>query len=202
MTDGTDVLDYLRTRGRKLMLGRFKPRSCVASTRIGVEVARRLGMEAWPLAVKVDVLNDVAYRAVVAAGETGELPDQDRVAAAGGKVLSVEGTGQLGPQEWDGHLVVMVRDSAGAEVLVDLSADQFSKPSHDIALRPFYAKADRWPLLLSFGSEPPLTWIVYRRIGSRSFRQAVDWTHRDRWEDLVDQMVEEIGAGVRMGAVR
>lgn len=181
MTAPGDVIQYLEGRGRARILEQFGARSCIASTRIALEVCRGHGIEAWPQAVKVEALN---ARAVQAQRE-------DVSFALGSFSLAVEGTGSVATGERDGHLVLVFKDSKG-EVLLDLSADQMDRPQHDLRItKPVAVRiGDKgWPvgLWLEHGAL-----IAYEKIPSRSYRITGDWSKRERWMPVVERIEEDL----------
>lgn len=186
MMDPVDLIAYLTTRGREIILETNGPRSCIASTRVGLAVLKAHGIKAWPVACRVDVMNARA-RAVY----EGEMA-QDEAVALGAKHLSIEGTGELrftGLRDWDGHLVIETKDSADTAVVIDLSLDQMARPEAGIRLKPVaFAPLDGWPCAWV---ENGVT-VAYRKIESRAYRQARDWTHRERWEPIVARIMEEV----------
>lgn len=188
--DGNYVIRYLTTRGRSIILEHFKPSSCIASTRIGLDVMKSLGFDVWPQAVRLEVFNHVVLDAWDA-GHTGPITQEDYPEA---KVVGVDGSGLWGNSEWDGHLVLMVRDDHGLEVLVDLSLDQFARPAFGLDLKPTAVPvAHGWPLCWTEGS-PRWTALV-RPIKSRSYRETKDWNRAEPIEAIVAEMLAEIRSG-------
>ena len=181
-----DLIEYLTTRGREIILETYTPRSCIASTQVGLAVLKAHRIKAWPVACRVDVMNEKARR--VYEGEMAE----DVAVTLGAKHLSIEGTGLLsfgGMSEWDGHLVIETTDAADQVVVIDLSLDQMSRPECGIVLTStaFHPPDNQWPVCWV---ERGIT-VLYRRIPSRAYRQARDWTHRDRWTPIVDRILQE-----------
>lgn len=188
MMEPSDLIHFLTTRGREIMLERFIPQSCIASTRVGLEVLKAHGILAWPTATAVDVLNDQAeaiYRA-------GDFAAQVAMARGwpGAKHLVVEGTGALDHRtgQWDAHLVIETVDSGGTGVVIDLSLDQFARPALGIDLHAdAFALPTGWPVAWSRDGVT----VLYRKLKTKTFRQARDWTHRDRWEPTLAKIMEE-----------
>lgn len=174
------LIDYLLTDGRRLILEKFEPASCIASTRIGLEVLRSRGIECYPQATRVEALNP---RAV-------EATKKGQGYALGTYSLGVEGTGAYDPAgSWDGHLVIVFKDAKG-EVLLDLSADQMNRPQHGLRVEPVAVRlgAKGWPVGLMLPGGGAIAW---ERIRSRGYRQARDWSTRSRWEDVVAKIQAE-----------
>ena len=186
MMNPADVIDFLTTRGREIILETYTPRSCIASTQVGLAVLKAHGVKAWPVACRVDVMNQRALQV-----QKGEMAEALGV-YLGAKHLSIEGTGKLTMSpttEWDGHLVIETKDSADRIVVIDLSLDQMARPENGIDLKAtaFAPPDNGWPIAWEQGG---IT-VLYRRIPSRAYRQARDWTHRDRWTPIVDRILQE-----------
>ncbi len=178
MTDA--LIDYLLTEGRSKILEKFEPSSCIASTRIGLEVLRSRGIECYPQPCRIEALNPRAVQAT-RAGQGYAL---------GTFSLEVEGTGLYDPVgSWDGHLVIVFKDAQG-EVLLDLSADQMDRPQHGLRVEPVAVRLGTkgWPVGIMLPGGGAIAW---ERIPSRAYRQARDWTHRERWEDVVAKILAE-----------
>lgn len=173
------LCEYLAVEGRKLILARFRPDSCVASTRVAFEVVKRLGGRAYAQAVHLQVVN----RPVIEAMAEGRTPED--ALRRGGVILRAEGSDRITVGEgsqWHGHLVLVVDDS----VLLDMSADQFHRPERGIDARAFAVPFSGWPVGVPFGDAAAL----YEPVETRVYRQGPDWVDRLRWSDLVDALAE------------
>lgn len=108
---------------RPLILQRFRPDSCIATTRAVVEVLHYFGQAARVQPVRVCAWNAEAAALVAAKVTMSAWP---RSAWS----VGVTGTDQVAPDGvWDGHLVAVTTTH-----LVDASLDQFSRPHKGIVL--------------------------------------------------------------------
>lgn len=119
----------------------WKRRSCIASTRLVVEVCRHLAIEARPQKVRAMVYNTVAWRALLAG-----LNEPARAAAFmayalanGGKYQRVGdwGTPARRSEDWAGHSVAIVEELH----LVDLSIDQAEGVNVGFRIPPLWVSA-------------------------------------------------------------
>lgn len=186
----TEVLNFLTTRGVEIIREDFTARSCILSTRVAVEVLRSLGAPAYPVAVKLDVANEPAQRAML----EGWGNDRARVFREGAKWIAVECSGVLDREthEWDGHLVACHPGPERSTVLVDLTLDQMSRPMYGINLKPWWTLAREWPVVV-VDDERGLV-LQYRKTDVRSYREARDWTVEDRWRPMVDRILAELSS--------
>lgn len=132
------LLDSLVAHGRPLIRSEFTARSCIASTRIGLDVLAYFGVRAQEVPVLIGVFNAEAARML---DEGMALPDllatmQTIPAEQPGGPWSIaigaspqDGSGD--PNGWSGHLVIGL---TGLQVIVDLSADQASRPHKNMEL--------------------------------------------------------------------
>lgn len=158
---------------------RYLPRSCVAATRIGIEVARYFGVTVEPLAVWGFAMTRDAYEWHLEHGLAGESPVGWSVGLGG------NGTGDVerrdGRHWYDGHLICRL---PGLARIADLAVDQADRPEQGLHLaRPvvlelapdFFTEADPDRMAV-FGSEHGDV-LAYRRLygdAARSYR-GKDW---------------------------
>jgi hypothetical protein len=142
--------------GRPELLKRFRPDSCVESTRLVVEFLRSHGVRVSPLRVQVGVFNDAIVKRLEVTPNPGpgELARWERLdgswsvgigatsdamarAKAADASLVVSASGG-----WSGHLVALIE----GRIVVDLSLDQLNRPLHGINLHPvtFDVPDPRW----------------------------------------------------------
>lgn len=184
MIDPNHLLRWLTTDGVPIIRERWLPRSCIASTRIGMGVLKHYGIPCYPQAVKVDALNRAAARAVLE-GWTDPVALEE----AGVKMVGIDGTGALDnvAGSWDGHLVLVTADATGLEIIVDLTLDQMSRPEHDLPLEPVVLPVfDGWPFGVTFPGSG--VQVLYRKIPTRSYRSTKDW-NPDRTRLDIDRLV-------------
>jgi hypothetical protein len=189
--DATNVVEFLLTEGRATILRRFHADSCVASTRVVIEVLDYFGIRAKPQPVRLRIFNPEATRLVAAGVEL--LPEHKD---AGAWIVEVEGTGRMtagadGRRRWDGHLVAVAINPAGPDVAIDLSLDQASRPQRNIRLEPTsFVLPDGWRDR-PFGIEQNGCTIAYTAIDSGNWR-AGDWTERNRWSPAAAEIIRNI----------
>jgi hypothetical protein len=110
---------------RRAMRDRWHARSCIAATRIGLEVLRAFGVVGYPTPVTVAAFNRAGWLAFQ------REPDQPVTESdiPNAWAVGIVGTGAVDQQtgSWDGHLVLHVN-----RYLVDLSADQLSRPQRNL----------------------------------------------------------------------
>lgn len=158
---------------------RYLPRSCVAATRIGIEVARYFGVPVTPLPVWGWAMTRDAYEWHLAHG-LGEVAPVGWSVAMGGN-----GTGEVerrdGRRWYDGHLICRL---PGRNRIADLSIDQADRPERGLHLaRPVvleladdhFTEADPDRLAI-FGSDGGV--LAYRRLYGQATRgyRGDDWT--------------------------
>jgi hypothetical protein len=113
---------------RPIISSVYTVESCVLSTRMAVDIARRYGVDAYPLSVEALVMNPIMARLDA---DHGPTPDRSGWAAQGAAMVWL-GKGDEAPQpgKWPGHLVAVI----DRRWLLDLSADQAHRPQYDIHL--------------------------------------------------------------------
>jgi hypothetical protein len=123
-----EVVTALAKVGRPPILEHFAKRSCIASTRIALDVLEYFGVRAEPLPLFVLVLNgealDMAEAGMSQAGLQAEMlkygPDEPGGPWGIGVGAVIENS-----TDWAGHLVVAIPDE---RLLLDMSLDQASRP--------------------------------------------------------------------------
>lgn len=184
MTDPAAVIEFLLTEGRSIILERFKPSSCIASTRIGIDVLRGFGLRSYPIATRVVAYNAAAARLVTARVPVDEWPDE-------AWSVGIQGSGVSKAGEWDGHLVIGLRDSDGREGVLDLSADQMSRPTRGLEITPILFHPPTWPFGATLANGVV---IAYGKIKSRSFKSSPDWS-KDRARPSVLAIMDRLNSG-------
>ena len=191
------ILEALAALARPLILERFGPSSCIASTAIGIDVLRRFGIGARPLPVRVEIYNP-ALAAALAAGNEPPTDPAARPAwmdAFGGWSIGLGMGGDEEPGKWPGHLVCWV-DSP--PVFVDLSLDQASRPARQIELGtavfeplPGFERGDQLaPFALPNGCL-----CRYQAVpAQQEFRRVPDWADRGRRSETVARIEAAIRA--------
>lgn len=113
----TEVLDRYRRVARGILLFYFGPASCIASTRVTIEVLKRFGVSAEPLAVKF-LAQCHARKTAYQSGFTDEE-------LKGAKSQSPAPGHQH--EGWNGHLVAIAEDGP-VYYIIDPSFDQIAIP--------------------------------------------------------------------------
>ena len=152
------ILDALVKVARPIILESFSVDSCIASTRIAVDVLRYFEITAEPLPLIVTVFNAETVR-LAHEGKTleeiGKIKNQSKVTDDGGPWSVGIGTGWSmkstnGSEPWAGHLVAAI---PGKHIIVDLSIDQAARPHKNMHLEPFWTQVeDEW-----WGGDKPVT---------------------------------------------
>jgi hypothetical protein len=182
-----NVVAALVRVGRPIMLEYTARRSCIAATRMGLEVLRYFGVAAVPQPVRLGAFNATAW-AALAAGQPLDTEHTDAWS------VGVAGVGQPRSRGgWDGHLALLVRDA----VLLDLSLDQFSRPEHQLVLA-----ASWFPLPPEFFQDGWVTYqhalgavIRYQRLHDASWKRSRDWLATDRrWIRPVGRIIRAVRA--------
>jgi hypothetical protein len=186
-----ELLSELCNVARPIILERFRPDSCIVSTRIAIDVLDYFGIKAKALPVKLGAYNPLAWESV----EKGVEPDWNGGAwGVGIGTASPIAFTRQSPSGVDGHLVALVEDTT----LLDLSIDQASRPAKGITLAPYFG-AIRPENLAGFEEGEGLVFrvdgdcrIVYWRHPERFHLQAPDWTDRSRRKDLVGRIIRAV----------
>lgn len=195
MTDSrpplTVLLSWLVSRGRPLILEHFSADSCLASTRIAVEVLEAFGYRARPLPGSLRVFNPAATQ-VLRAGETLSNEHHE----AGARMVEVPGergvwVDEQGGSGYGSHLVCLVAVPAGQTVatmpgaeavVLDLSLDQAARPKKDIDVAASMfglSSVERALAGIPFGFFTNGCAVTYQANGDTTFRRAHDWKSAD-----------------------
>lgn len=162
---------------RAAVLTRYRPDSCIESTRAIAEVYRYFGHRLVPVATRVAFYTAEAYA----------------TNAARGWAVGVTGTGEITNGGWDGHLVGLVDDAW----LVDGSADQFDRPAKGLHVGgPVVVATDRAQLDngLSLADDASGLVAVYRTIDNTSWRRAPAWTRNTAvMRTVVGEAIRQVG---------
>lgn len=179
----------LHAVARPIILRRFRPDSCIASTRIGQMALAEFGVQAGALSVEVTLINRPYAEVWSRLGrdpKADELPD-DAYALA----LGHEREGVDDDDTYNGHVVL----TAG-RYMVDLSIDQASRPQYGIQVRPLLAQM---PSGWWRGRDPQISYsanaiLVYvARADKRGFVEGDNWTSLN----LLRPTVREVVAAMR-----
>lgn len=137
------VLDALVEVARPIILEEFNLDSCIATTRIGIDVLDYFGIKATALPISAVVFNKEALD-LLTSGTSME--DLKAIMAAipidepgGPWSIGVGAGGPLKHNDWAGHLIATIPE---ASTIIDLSIDQASRPHKNFTLVPYHAVLD------------------------------------------------------------
>lgn len=187
------ILTLLLEHARPAILEEFRADSCIASTRIGLDVLDHFGILAEPLPVSVTIFNPVMVEKY---DEGMTLPQskqemEEWVRLYGAWAIGLGHGGDQGPLKWPGHLVMLVEK----ELLVDLSIDQVNRPQRNIVLHPF--ATNTFPEFLS-GEEGlcakvngcMLRYLVLK--GNKGYTTSPNWMIRLQRAGIVRNIIRKI----------
>ena len=162
---------------RRHILELYPPNSCIASTRILIEVLRYFGCRAEPLPVKVLACNAAAAPLLEAGTPIAQWPES-------AYSIGVDATGTRADKGWDGHLVVTANRH-----LIDPSADQLDRPDHDLRVPgPIVLPIQDWPVR----AQRHNTTIVYWPADSLG-----NWATAPDWSLNRPEARSAVGASIR-----
>ena len=128
------VLAHYTRLARPVLREYMTASSCIASTRVTLDVLHHFGLHGTPVPVVAIVLNPPAARLMY---ELGRYPEPEEQEPVGGWIVSVgypKPPEEVAPDDWNGHLAAGVVMADGTPYLVDASIDQADRPARNIAL--------------------------------------------------------------------
>lgn len=177
---------------RPMILAFFPPNSCIAASRIAVEVLQRFGVSAE--AVPVSLIVEAKARA---------LAFVSGVKLKGGATE----LRPSGPDSWAGHVVVIASGFGKRRYLIDASFDQCSMPDHGVPVPPCVlvvpieqASIEPENIAAELALETDtgeMLHVMYWPLRDRSFVTAPAWEtgHLQPVIELIcEQMQERVGA--------
>ena len=158
------------TAVREAVLGEYRQDSCIAATRVTIEVCRYFGIAARPEPVRVSAWTPAAWanREALAGVPLGQWPpDAWAVGITGGEHK---------PGRWNGHLVAVA-----GEWLLDASLDQLSRPARGLTLRAAaFTLPDGWdrtePDTMHIAESSGAV-ILYAPLGDDAWRRSPNWAN-------------------------
>jgi hypothetical protein len=192
------VLTRYAEIARPLILGNFREDSCIASTRVTVEVLGRLGIKARPLPVRFVTVNEAQFQRMQ---EIGRWPTAEEYAQWKEETpevwsVGIDETPGRRPDGYPGHLVAIA-----GPYLIDASASQFSRPAKgihlpDVLVLDHGGELDRGLLRIN----PAGGMIFYGTLQNPpEYKSAPDWRERSRTADIIQQIVQELREHLRGG---
>lgn len=171
------LLDLVVGEAREQVLRRFEPRSCVATTRVIVDVLACFGVTAEPLQVECTVLNRQALALLQRGGQDrlAEVCSRYSRSDTGGPwTIGVGHAAGAGPDS-AGHVIAYLPDR---RILIDGSLDQAAAPHKGLDLTPLRTDPfEDFPVLAEAG-HGALVAYVPDPLGRRTWLQSRDWTRR------------------------
>lgn len=123
-----DIVAALTKVARPVILREFEARSCIASTRIGIDALKYFGINALPIPLRIMIFNSEALEMLQAGKDLDEIRTETLKYMAtdpGGPWTMAVGAEIENSDGWAGHLVVGLPQM---RLLVDLSIDQAHRP--------------------------------------------------------------------------
>lgn len=202
------VLDALTEVARPLILEHFTPDSCIASTRIGIDTLTYFGIRSEPLPITAVLFNADAMDLLQQGVSMEDLKERMNALSAdaeGGPWSLGLGVGTQQPGAWAGHLVIAIPQH---HAVVDLSADQASRPHKNMPMQPYHVSIEDpewWE-----GSQPVATFttshgtalILDRRAADpHGYTRTPNWamtgsTNRAFYKDLTGRVIRAVRAAV------
>lgn len=175
--------------------------SCIASTRITIEVMKNLGIRARPLSVEVMVFNKQFHETVQAEGwptVTGK-DFEDWCDRHGAWSVGIDRSQSRGEDRWPGHLTAVVGNKP---YLVDASADQLNRPHKGIEMPGVFVTpleqsgfVTGWePMIFVRESEGEVD-MVTRYMAfpkDKTYRNSRDWSDPKRFMPVVERILKRL----------
>lgn len=191
--DMTRDINLLLAYGREEVLRHFSVDSCIASTRVAVNVMERLGYAAHPMSVSCTVFNPAMTQKME---ETGSWPKDAAefdqwIADLGAWNVSLG----LRPPGYHGfvcHLVAIIN----RHVLVDLSLDQATRSAKNMILHPFASVVP--PAFLEgmpFITRQDGMLIIYKQTPETGWKLSPNWVNRWQYEPVVEAVYQKVMQG-------
>lgn len=181
-----NILEAYARVARPRIKERFGVDSCIAATRITIQVAERFGLSAVPVSVVARAMN-AEYMACEA--RFGRVPKNRRefdewCEEYGAYVARV---GDPDRSDGSGHLVAVVE----GHTLVDASIDQIARPAHGLRLPPVLL-AEARPGFRD--GAPVLSGVGGGAIVQYQVAEEVDWYSRSEywWSEWLGEVVEDV----------
>lgn len=174
------LLKYVR---EPMLASGFGLDSCIASTRIALDILEHFGVEAEPMPLAIFLLNEEAIQIVESGGTLEDIKEQtlkyDISHVGGPWSIGLGAAGDKRANRWAGHLVAALPQH---KMLVDLSADQVARPQKDMPLEPivWVVHDEDWWAGRELRSEP----MIYRN--DETGKRILAWFDRTDYGDDFD----------------
>jgi hypothetical protein len=189
---GRDVLlQATADAARAAVLRRYRPDSCIATTRVVIEALRYFGVTARPWAVDLQIYNAAAW-----AARAGDVPAADWPDDAWTIGIAPAGYAASGATDQNnvGHVVAV---TAGR--LVDASIDQASRPAKGLTLTPVVAALpdgfNPADTTATIGYTLDGVHLLYRASGSGEFRRSRNWSRSPENRAIVAETIRALRDG-------
>lgn len=185
------ILRALRKYARPKILKCFNADSCIATTKVAVDVLNHFGYHAKPQPVRVLIYNWKLYsRLNTFDGIFREGEWSVGLGFEGGKTIT-QGVGA-----YAGHLVALLEREKG-DYIIDLSLDQASRPHKDIHLEPsVWYLPKQWRnnedsdiKVVLKGDKSSL---IYYPIHNDDYLKSPNWTELYQTRPIVDNLISII----------
>jgi hypothetical protein len=188
------MLDTLVDHGRERLHQQFRKDCCIAATAVACDCLDWAGFRnVRPFPVQAQVANKAALTYLEVYGEWPET-DAQRVEwdAARAHLIGIGFGCPDGHQPgYDGHLL-SVADACDGSVLVDLTLDQCDRPRRDLVLPVLIGEVTAERLRspqMRFDTPAGDAVLYYPRPERDDYRTSPDWTHRQRRDRIVGDLI-------------
>lgn len=184
-TEERRFLERVVAHTRASVLEVFRPDSCIATTRILVDVLDYFSISVRPVAVMFRAYNALSTKMMI-----DEVPVEDWPEEAW-SVGIIPGQKPTSSNNWPGHLVALHR-----AYLLDGSLDQASRPDKGLLLGPGVFKLpDEWDRQekLLWRREDNVT-LIYEPMRDVIWRRSPDWRRGAFKREIVARTIEAIKA--------
>jgi len=189
-----DVLERYAEIARGEILREFGLESCIGSTRITLEVMKKLKVPVKPLATKLYAMNVVMAKLIEEHGYPDSETLDQWVEEHNAHSIGL-GYGPPTPDDpgWDGHLVAFV----GGRYLVDASIDQVERPAKDLHVPDVLVARTETGFVT--GKRPLIVWLpsavlryeamVPQDLG---YKTSPNWRLRYQTQPAIDRILQEL----------
>lgn len=197
------VFDAMQQVARPIIREHFNADSCIASTRIGINVLRYFGIGAKPLPLSVLVFNAEAANLIHEQGLeefVRVIKLQDPTTPSGPWSIGVGARRNpidIALDAWQGHLIIEV---PAYTAYMDLSIDQVNRPLKNIDVTPHWFNLepdDPWVTgevpVMEMNADDGTMLVLDRRVPDPDgFRKSTNWTGNNGVSAVLQDCTERI----------
>jgi hypothetical protein len=186
--DADRLLPLIVYCSREAVLKRYRPDSCIATTRVIVDVARHYGITVVPQPVSVCAFNAKGAELLQASVPLEQWPDDAHS-------VGVTGVGPSNPGTWNGHLIGLTDTH-----MLDGALDQMSRPAKGLCLAPLTARLppEGWAEDTGVKLEEAGILLLYGRLDNQEYRTSRNWSRRDpNVRHVTSRAIEEVRRAYR-----